>query len=178
MEMDNQMTKTQFCNLINEYQRNLFRLAKSILKNDADAEDAVGEAILKSYASLHTLKDDASFRPWLFRILVNEAYASANRRKRTVYLEDMTQSSQMPQAAQTEQNPPVPDTDLDLWETVNQLEDDFRTVTILFYYEDLSLKDIASALHLPEGTVKSRLSRARLKLKKIIADNGERETGG
>lgn len=172
-EMDYKMTKTQFCSLITTYEKNLFRLAKSILHNDADAEDAVGEAILKSYAALPSLKDESRFKPWLFRILVNEAYAAANRRRRVVYLEDN------PQAEQTDSGDRRPDTETELvlWQLVNSLEEEYRIVTVLFYYEDFSLKDIATALELPEGTVKSRLSRARVRLKAMLADEGERENG-
>ncbi|WP_130862926.1 RNA polymerase sigma factor [Bacilliculturomica massiliensis] len=171
------MTKTQFCTLINEYQLSLFRLAKSILKNDADAEDAVGETILKSYAKLHTLKDESSFRPWIFRILINEAYAAAKRRSKVICMEDAAQAEQagfsaggLPGSASYADGGPSA---ADLREAVDQLEEEFRIVTLLFYYEDLSLKDIASALRLPEGTVKSRLSRARRQLRAMLDDKGE-----
>ena len=187
------MTKTQFCTLINEYQLSLFRLAKSILKNDADAEDAVGETILKSYAKLHTLKDESSFRPWIFRILVNEAYAAAKRRSKVVCMEDTARAGQSGFPANGLQGPATSaatsgsyapyaldpsdgsgdPSASELREAVDQLEEEFRIVTLLFYYEDLSLKDIAAALRLPEGTVKSRLSRARRQLRAMLEDKGE-----
>ena len=64
-------------------------------------------------------------------------------------------------------NPPE-DSHYELWDLVNTLDEEFRVVTILFYYEDLSLKEIGMILDIPVGTVKSRLTRARAKLKHLI----------
>ncbi len=150
-----------FCLNISEYKFNMFRLAKSILHNDTDAEDAVSETILKAYDKLHTLKNMDSFKPWLIRILVNESYSLSNRRKKVVYLDEVefTEKTYI-------------DNNKELWNVVGKLDEDFRTVTILFYYEDLSIKEIGKVLNLPTGTVKSRLSRARNKLKEILNNEG------
>lgn len=79
-----QVTERQekLCNLIREYRLGLFRVAKGILSNDADAEDAVSETTCKAFANLDQLRNFASFKPWVMKILVNEAYAIANKRKR------------------------------------------------------------------------------------------------
>lgn len=151
----------QFCSYISEYKCNLFRLAKSILHDDTDAEDAVSEAILIAYEHLPTLRNIQSFKPWIIKILINESYAISNRRKRLVRLDELEIADQ----ASINENK-------ELWHIVNGLDHEFRTVTILYYYEDLSLKEICKVLDLPMGTVKSRLSRARHKLKDILADEG------
>lgn len=151
----------QFCANIAEYKFNMFRLAKSILHNDADAEDAVGEAILKAYANLSSLRNMKSFKSWIMRIVINESYAISNNRKRIIYVDEIEIEKKV---KATEDN--------GLWEIVKDIDDEFRVVTILFYYEDLSLKEISRVLDLPLGTVKSRLFRARNKLKNLLNERG------
>lgn len=71
----------KFCSLLREYRSGLFRLAKGILENDADAEDAVSETIYKAFANLDKLRNFESFKPWIMKILVNEAYSIAKKKK-------------------------------------------------------------------------------------------------
>ncbi len=153
--------ETFFFSETKSYKTNMFRVANSILNNSADAEDAVSESIMKSYASLHTLKKQESFKPWIMKILVRECYRILNKRRRLDYYEVM---------------PDLPVIEEDhtqiLWTYVNQLPCEFRSVVMLFYYEDMSIKQIAHTLSLSQGTVKSRLSRARAKLKVWIEENG------
>lgn len=158
--------KEQFCTYIEQHKLNMFRLAKSILHNDTDAEDATSEAILKAYDNLNHLKSFASFKPWILKIVINESYALANRRKKMMYLEDIEIEDQKVPQINIEKDKG------DLWSVVNNLEKEFRTITILFYYEDMSIKDISKTMELPVGTVKSRLARARQKLKVLLADEG------
>lgn len=161
IKIENKSRDEQFCANVAEYKINMFRLAKSILRNDADAEDAVSESILKAYTKLHTLKNKQSFKPWIMKILVNESYTISNRRKKMLYLDEIEIAEEA-----------APYEDKEIWGIVKDLEEEFRIVTILFYYEDLSMKEICKILGLPLGTVKSRLSRARSKLKKMLADEG------
>ena len=149
----------QFCSNVSEYKVNMFRLAKSILHNNTDAEDAVSEAILKSYTKLHTLRDMQSFKPWIMKILVNESYTICNRRKKILYLNEIEIAEESTCYE-----------DKEIWNIVEGMGEEFRIVTILFYHEDLSMKEICKILDLPLGTVKSRLSRARNKLKEMLTD--------
>ncbi|HHV72377.1 MAG TPA: sigma-70 family RNA polymerase sigma factor [Clostridia bacterium] len=154
----------QFCLQVSEYKFNMFRLAKSILHNNTDAEDAVSEAILKAYTNLDTLRSMKNFKPWIMKILVNESYAISKCRKRIVYVDEIKAGEE-----------PILNDNKELWNLVKNLEEEFRTVTILFYYEDLSLKEICRVLDLPMGTVKSRLSRARKKLKEIFDEGSSKD---
>lgn len=156
--------KEKFCTFINDYKINMFRLAKSILRNDDDAEDATGEAILKAYKNLDSLRSYASFKPWIMKILINEAYSLANQRKKVLYIEDMEISEEKACSDSGE-----------LWSAVSHLDEEFRTITVLFYYEDMSIKEISKTLGLPTGTVKSRLARARQKLKVLLIEEGGME---
>lgn len=151
----------EFCVLISTYRVNMYRLAKSILRHETDAEDAVSEAILRAYTNLPKLKKMESFKPWIMKILVNESYKIINRKKKILYLDEM----EVPEEVRMHDHG-------ELWQMVAGLEEEFRMVTILFYYEDMSLKNISKILELPLGTVKSRLSRARKKLKKILEREG------
>ena len=149
--------KEWFSNHIMSCKDSLFRIAQSILRNTDDAQDAVSQAILRAYAQLGSLKNKDSFIPWIMKIVVNESYAIAKKRKKVIYLED---------AKPIEQG--ACDSSYALWDIVCNMEDKFRIVIVLFYYEDMELKEIAKVLGLPMGTVKSRLSRARQKLKSIL----------
>lgn len=159
--------KEIFCTYINNYKLNMFRLAKSIVRNDADAEDVTSEAILKAYRNIKDLRSFASFKPWVLKIVVNEAYSLVNKRKRVMYLEELEVPEESNETHLRESG--------ELWAAVEKLEDEFRTVTILFYYEDMSIKDISKTLSIPVGTVKSRLARARQKLKELLINEGGTE---
>ena len=156
--------REEFCTYIKAYRLNMFRLAKSILHNDSDAEDATSEAILKAYKNLDNLKSYASFKPWIMKIVVNEAYNLARQRQKVLYLQEMEFSQES-----------TSDDSAELWSVVNTLEEEFRIITVLYYYEDMSIKEISQTLGLPIGTVKSRLGRARQKLKALLTEEGGRK---
>lgn len=150
---------------IREYKHNLFRMAKSILHNDTEAEDAVGETICKAYSKLDSLRSFVSFKPWIMKILINECYATAKQRSRIDYRHQA--ENVIPGVSEDSQ-----DDFQELWTVVYQLDQEFSTVVILFYYEDLSIKEIVKIMGLAEGTVKSRLFRAKQKLKVLLEDEG------
>lgn len=105
------------------------------------------------------LRDPEALRAWLVKISVNCARQLNRRSRREVYLEDLP-----PQAAAREDPRP------ELWDAVLSLPRDQRAAVVLYYYEDLPVADIASLLRVPAGTVKSRLSRARDKLRLALSD--------
>ena len=144
-----------FTSLVREYTPNLYRLTLGILHNREDAEDAVAESILKAYEKIHTLRNPDSFRPWIMQIAANEAKRIYQKNKRSTPMENVE-----------EYMPEFHDNYHELWDVVMKLDVDFREVTILYFYEQLSIKEIGKILHIPEGTVKSRLYRAKQQLKK------------
>jgi RNA polymerase sigma-70 factor (ECF subfamily) len=150
--------KESFIELIQENKISLYRLSKSILKSEADIQDAVSETIVKAYTNIHKLRLIDSFKPWLMKILVNECYSIIKKHKKVELTDDFTAYE-----GSYEDN-----TEDSLMFYVNQLEDDFKSVIILFYYDDISIKDISKVLDISEGTVKSRLSRAKGKLKAMM----------
>lgn len=149
-------TKEQFSQLVMKYNESLFFTAKSILRNDTDAEDAVCNAVMKAFENFSQLREIKYFKTWITRIVINEAYMICRKNKNTDSLEDITD-----EPSYSEQRD-------DTWELVNSLDDEFRTVLIMFYYNDMPINEIAEHLNIATGTVKSRLSRGRKMLRKII----------
>lgn len=151
---------TWFCGQVEEHKVALYRLARSILHNDEDAKDAVAEAVCKAFAKLDTLRQPERFKPWLMRITANEAYTILYRRRRVTSLEDYGKDL-------TGSAPAVSD-EAGLWPLVQGLPDTLRAPVVLFYYDGLSVREIAEVLSLTEGAVKTRLSRGRQALKEIL----------
>lgn len=140
----------------------LKRLCYLYLKDVALAEDAVQETFLKAFKGLGDFREDSSEKTWLTRIAVNTCrdYMRAawfRRVDRRVVLE------QLPEQAD---HPCVPDPTV--MQEIMRLPAKYREVILLRYYQEMEISDMATALSIPPGTVKSRLSRAREKLAKTL----------
>ena len=153
--------KEAFCNLIILNKVAVYRVAKAILNKEEDIEDAVSESILKAYKNIQTLKDEAFFKTWLIRIVINESNNLYKKRFKEI-------------AVDKDHFKNIKDNDnykdLSLYNAINSLDEDLRITTILFYFEDMKYKDIAKILNVKEGTIKSRLSRAKEKLYNILKE--------
>ncbi len=136
----------------------LYRIAYTILENDADAQDAAQNAVEQAYVSLDRLKDRAKFRPWLMRILKNECYIILRSKKCVIPFDELPEESAEPFDA------------LDLKTAFSKLSPESRLCITLYYYEGYSVSEIAAFLNEPEGTVKSRLSRARKSMRQDLSD--------
>ena len=106
-----------------------------------------------------TLKNEEFFKTWLTRILINECYKIYNQNKKIVYLENVNQEK----LTYNDQY-----VDHEIRNLVKNLDKDLKQIVILYYFEDFSVKEIAKIIQKPEGTVKSRLSRARKELEKKL----------
>ena len=153
-----------FCGQIEANKAAMFRLARSILRRDADAEDAVAEAVLRALTHLNALKKQESAKSWLMRITANESYRLLSRRRDEVPLDHQTRDLAAP--------PQRIDEELSLWEHIKSLPDTLRAPVVLFYYEDLPVREIADILSLSPGAVKTRLSRARVLLRTRLEKEG------
>ena len=151
------ITQKELSALIMDNKDGMYRLAFSILRNDADAQDAVSEAIVLAFEKCHQLRKTSSAKSWLIQILVNSSKKIALQSNKYVLLENEIQYEQAEEFK-----------DDDMWETVMELDEEFREVVVLYYYEQFSVREIGKMLRVPEGTVKSRLARAREKLLRII----------
>ena len=153
--------KEAFCNLVRVNKVAIYRVAKSILNKEEDIEDAVSEAILKAYKNIPKLKNEEFFKTWLIRIVINESNNLYKKRAKEVAVDK-----------DHFKNIKINDNykDLSLYNAINSLDEDLRITTILFYFEDMKYKDIAKILNVKEGTIKSRLSRAKEKLYNILKE--------
>lgn len=144
------MDKDEFTRAVLEYESTLYRVAKSMLGSEADCADAAQNALLRAWEKQHTLRDTAYFKTWLTRILINECRAMLRQRARFVPLEEEAAEGEI-----------APERDSGLYEAVMGLDVKYRVPFVLYYIEGFRTREIASMLKLPEGTVKTRLWRAR-----------------
>lgn len=147
------MTKEAFAQSIVAMQETLYRVAYSILPQAADREDAVQECIRLAWQKQGSLREERYLQTWVIRILIHECYALLRRRKREVLTDDLP-GRDIP-----------PDADLRLHDLFLSLDDKTRLPAVLYYIEGYETKEIAQMLHIPAGTVKSRLHRARAQLR-------------
>ncbi len=156
--------------LVRRYQDVAVRTAH-LFAPDGDAEDAVQEALVKAHRALGGFRVDAPFRPWLLRIVANEA---RNRRRSAVRRTGL--ALRAVEDHRPDDAAPSPESAVlagerraDLLRAVNGLRDEDRDVISVRYFLDLSEADAATLLGIPRGTVKSRLSRALGRLRERLA---------
>ncbi len=147
---------TWFTEQVQSMKSTMFYVALSILHNEWDAEDATANAILKAYENLEHLRDPRKFRVWMLKILQNECFDYAKQGSRQIPQEDWEVSEDF--------KPP----DVDLWNALKGLGEKDRLALLLFHLEGYKLREIAELLEEPIGTVKSRLSRTRKALRRIL----------
>lgn len=152
-----------FSKLIKAYEKDLYRVAVAIMRNDDDALDCIQDAIFSAFNNIKNLSDEKYFKTWLIKILVNKCNDCLHKKKRVIPYEHIPSQIKYNDNYDT----------IDIKDALKSLDNELRTIIVLYYYEDMNVKDIASSLLIPEGTVKSRLSRARIKLKKILGYNNE-----
>jgi RNA polymerase sigma-70 factor (ECF subfamily) len=166
-----------FTQLVEKYERKIYRLAKHITQNDEDAEDVLQETFLKAYSHLHNFEMQSKFYTWIVRIAVNEALMKLRKRKsdRTVSLDepqDTGEETVMREIAVWDEDPEQKYSRDELREildkAVNSLKPSFRTVFVLRDIEELSTEETAEALGISIPAVKSRLLRARLQLRERL----------
>jgi RNA polymerase sigma-70 factor (ECF subfamily) len=142
-----------------------YRIAWSILQNDADAADATQEAFVSAWRTLPRLREIAAFDGWLNRIVANASYTVLRRRRR---LREVQPSQILDDPDSEVQSAPDHVTESDvivqrdaIGRAFDRLRPKERTILVLRYVEDLPVEGIARSLGIPEGTVKSRLHAAR-----------------
>lgn len=167
-----------FADLVTAYEGKVYNLCLRMCGDPEDARDLAQESFIKAWRGLRFYKQEAAFSTWLYRLTSNVCidFLRQKKRRATVSLtagEDEERQPDIPDPAPTPEERAV---SADRRETVAramaQLEDDFRMVLTLRVVEELSYDEIADIMDLKVGTVKSRLARAREKLKKILLQNG------
>jgi len=177
-----------FEGLMRRHNRALFRVARAILKNNADAEDALQEAYLSAYRHIAEFRADAKLSTWLTRIVVNQALArlrSRHRSRTVVPFSDLGATRRIRSERELsdelgpspEQSAARADIRRLLEQKIDELPVAFRAVFVLREVEDLSVTETAACLSIPEATVRSRMFRARGRLRESIARELDMGTG-
>ncbi len=167
-----------FQQLADRYAPRIFRVAHGITRNHEDAEDVVQETLSRAYVRLDDFRGDSKFYTWLVRITINQALMKLRQRRtrsREVSFDDAVDAAQNPLLLRIADPAPGPDAVYSRRElrllidsAVDQLAPESRIVFQLREFHELSLEEIARMLKLNISTVKSRLLRARLKLRDIL----------
>ncbi len=152
------MTKERFTDLVLESEQTLYRVSMSMLKNESDCEDAVQTAILTAYEKLSDLKHEEYFKTWLVRILINVCHKQLRFHSRHTEL-----SEDLPAEANN--------TSREVRDAIDRLPEKIRQTVVLYYIEEFSVKEIKQILKIPEGTVKSRLSKGRDLLRIVLSES-------
>lgn len=154
------MDKEAFTAEVLEAEKSMYHIAKSILGNDEDCADAMQNAILSAYSKLHMLKNEAYFKTWLIKILMNQCYQMIREKKATVSYEEYMES-QFPEEYLAMEDRKESEVFLE----VMNLQEKYRVPFVLHYVEGYSVKEIAKILEISQQNVKTRLYRSRNLLK-------------
>lgn len=155
--------KDTFCEQIRLHENAMYRLAFSIVKNDADAAEVISEAIFRAYKYSDSLRNIKAFPSWILRIVHNTSVEFIRKNSRIVSLDELELVSDHKESSLI--------TSLSLKEAIKTLRQPYRTVIILYYYEDLSIAQIAKITNATTVTVKQRLSRARKQLREVLKED-------
>ncbi len=172
-----------FEKLIESYQLKAYNIAFRMLGNEEDAKDAIQDSFIKIYHSLHNFRGDSSFYTWVYRIVSNTCYdflKKKNRLNNNIMSLTSYNNSLEGEIGDIKDELHQPDILLDnkeneatMVQCIHKLSYDHKSVIILRDIQGFSYEEIAQILNCSEGTVKSRISRARNKLKEIVLSNME-----
>lgn len=155
------MDKSNFTAAVEHYQDTVYRVALHILASPQDADDAVQEVFLRLYTAQTDFQGQEHLRRWLLRVTIN-------------YCRDILRSPWRRRRASLDEVPPQPAFQAPeqeaLYQSVMSLPEIYRIVLVLFYYEELTVREIGKLLDLEPSTVTTRLSRARAKLKEQLGE--------
>lgn len=171
--------------IMRRHNQRLFRTARSILKQDAEAEDAVQEAYIKAWMHLASFRADSQLSTWLTRIVANEALA--RRRKRSadvlpidaaIQLPDEDESLLADEYEQPEQKAMQTELRAIIEAQIDKLPEAYRLVFMLRAVEEMRADEVAEVLNIPEATVRTRYFRAKGLLRESLAHETDKALEG
>ena len=160
------LSKEWFAENIRKYESNMYGLAMTMMKNPDDSADAVQNAIVIAYSQLNTLRNPDRFKAWILQILVNECRKMLRSRNDTDSDEEL---EKMPAYSSDDLSM---ETKMTLNDAVMHLSEPYRTVIRLFYYEDMSIKEIEQITGSSSAAVRKQLQRGREMLKDQLGKDG------
>jgi RNA polymerase sigma-70 factor, ECF subfamily len=169
-----------FEQLVSQHEKRVYNYAYRLTGNHEDASDIAQEAFVRAYMSLGEFRGDASFATWLYRIVYNASLDELRKRKRqrvTSLDEPVSPNDEEPMSRQVATGEDGPEQALErveiqraVQESIMSLDEEYRAVLVMRHLHGYSYNEIADALGLNLGTVKSRLNRARFALKEKFSD--------
>lgn len=154
--------KDAFGRIIIQNKEAMYKTAIVILRNEEDAYDAIQDALIKMYRNINNLQNIEAFKTWSRKIIVNSCYDIIEKNKKVININ----SKLIDTYEETRED--IYECEDEVVKLLDKIEPDLRLTAILYYYNDLTVKEISQIIKIPEGTVKSRLSRAREKLYQIL----------
>jgi len=157
-----------FQELIEKEKNKLYKMAYIYMKNEDDALEVFQETIYKAFISIKNIKDERYFSTWITRILIHTAIDLLRKKQRVIPMErdalERKASSYLPIEYHH-----------DLLKAITELEEKYKTVLILRFYKDYSVKQIAEILDCPEGTVKTNIHRGINQLREMLKEDAVNE---
>jgi RNA polymerase sigma-70 factor (ECF subfamily) len=153
-----------FTELIKSNKVYLYKIAYSYVKNEQTALDILQESTYKAFINIKKLNKPAFFKTWVTKIIINEALNTIRKDKNIVSINEDT-------PLHNEQNTVSIEEKLDLYNALDNLRDNYKTVILLKYFNSLSVENISYIMDIPQNTVKSHLKRAKESLSKILKED-------
>ena len=157
----------EFVALMQENMKGMYRTAFAILSNDEDAADAIQDTILACWEKLHTLKQEAYFKSWLTRILINKCNDILRKGRKLVYSDSMMDIQTGSACAEYEM--------IEWREMLRCVDEKYRVILVLYYAEGFKVKEIGKLLGESESTIKRRLTLARRQMELMYYPEMRRE---
>ncbi len=172
--------KNLYAVIVHRYNQRLYRVALSIMNDDAEVEDIMQVAYINAWENLERFAFKASFSTWLTRILINESLLRLKKRSRSVNMNDDKMDKEIYQQHTKEVQTPVAkiinaELKLALEDAIRQLPEKYRTVFIMREIEDMNVAETQACLDISEANVKARLNRAKVLLKKRLSSFYKKE---
>lgn len=171
-----------FGELIEAYENKVFNIALGILKNYDDANDMAQEAFIRIFKSIKSFKGESAFSTWIYRITVNVCLDEFRKRKnkKTFSIDEDIRFGDSEITREIIDDSPSPDTIVEknelkkvVHDAISELSEEHQTVIVLRDIQGFSYEEISEMTKTPQGTVKSRISRARNALKDILKNKKE-----
>lgn len=164
--------------LYEKYSGKLYRTVYLITRNKEDSEDILQETFIKCYLHCNEIKTPEYFESWLMKIMLRISWRMVKQRKKLVSSDELLENNEYVGFAESlfeDKTAKMPLDQIVIKErhstvinSINSLDFKFKTVIVLYYYQQLSVGEIAKIIGKPEGTIKSRLHTGRVKLKKML----------
>jgi len=164
-----------FDEIVDRYERRVWAIALRMVRHDEDARDVSQEVFISAMRALRTFREDSQLSTWFHRVTVNASLDLLRKRART-------QTTDLEAIGERASDAPSPETfavasarAVEVKDALAQISDEHRTVLVLYDLQDLDYSEVAAALDIPVGTVKSRIHRARAEMAKLLGHLRETE---